>query len=316
MPTYNTSISRDSGTDALVPEPFAAQVIKDMPGSSAVMSLARRVPMSSKTHRQPILSALPDVYFVSGDTGRKQTSAQEWENLTLVAEELAVLVPVPQAYLDDSAIPIWDEVRESVTEAFGAKIDRACIFGQSKPATWGDALVPSAAGAGHVILEGSGDDLAQEVAEAAQLVAEDGLAVDGFATGPGFRWKLVGQRSQDGIPIYSPPAPSQPATLFGFPLQEARNGGWDPSIASMVLGDWSKAIIGLRQDITFHRSTDGIISDDSGAVVFNALQQDSVIFRFVMRLGWQVANPVNRVNGSDATRFPFAAVVPSGSQYS
>ena len=313
---YDQMITRDVGTDAAVPEPYSNQILQDMPRSSAVLSLARKVPMSTKTNRMPVLSVLPDVFFVNGDTGMKQTSKQDWENLTLVAEELAVLVPVPQAYLDDADIPIWQEVSSRVAEAFGAKIDRACLFGESKPVTWGDALIPSAAGAGHVGVEGTGDDLAQDVAAAAQLVAEDGLPVDGFATSPGFRWKMVGQRSDDGIPIDAPPAGAQPGTLFGYPIQESLNGGWNPSIASLLLGDWSKAIVGVRQDITFHRSIDGIISDGDGKVILNALQQDSVIFRFVMRLAWQVANPVNRVNSNEATRYPFAALVPSGSQYS
>lgn len=313
---YNDIISRVGGTDALVPEPYSAQIIQEMPQSSAVLARARRVPMSTKTNRMPVLSTLPQGYFVNGDTGLKQTTKAEWENLTLVAEELAVIVPVPQAYLDDAAIPIWSEVAALVRQAFGQKIDAATLFGQDKPATWGDAIVPASAGAGNIILEGSGDDLAQDVSEAARLVAEDGFPVDGFVASPGFRWKLVGLRSGDGIPIYAPPAGAQPGTLYGYPLNESLNGGFDTDIASLVLGDWSKAIVGLRQDITFHRSLDGIISDGDGKVVLNALQQDSVLFRFVMRLAWQVANPVTPANASDGSRFPFASVVPSSSQYS
>src|SRR5690606_20168999 len=130
--------------------------------------------------------------------------------------------------------------RPRIVEAFGAKIDAACLFGTSKPSTWGDAIVPAAAGAGHVVLAGSGDDTAQEIAEVAQMIAADGFSVNGFASSPGFRWMLHGERTTDGHPIYTPPAGPAPGTLFGFPLNESLNGGFDTDIASLVAGDWSK----------------------------------------------------------------------------
>lgn len=316
MPTYNTSINRDVSDDPLVPTPVSAQIIQEMPKASAVLSRARRVPMSTKSQRQPVLSVLPEAYFVSGDTGLKQTSTQDWENLELVAEEIAVIVPIPEAYLDDAQVPVWDEVRPRIVEAFGRKIDAATIHGTSKPSTWGDSLVVGSAAAGNIVLEGTGDDLAQEVASLAQDVSEDGFGVNGFVTSPGFRWRLVGLRSQDGIPIYAPPAGDQPGTLYGYPISESMNGAFDPTIASLVMGDWSKAIVGVRQDITFKVFTEGVISDGDGAVVLNLMQQDSVAIRAVMRLAWQVANPITAVNEDDDTRFPFGALVPASSQYS
>lgn len=312
---YNTSINRDSSDDPLVPTPVAAEVIKNLPAASAVLNMARKVPMSTKTTRQPVLSVLPEAYFVDGDTGLKQTSTADWENCTLVAEELAVIIPVPEAYFDDSQIPIWDEVRPSMVEAFGRAIDAATLFGTNKPSTWSTSIVTGAAAAGNIVLEGTGDDLAQEVASVAQEVAEDGFSVNGFASAPGLRWRLVGLRSTDGIPIYAPPAGDQPGTLYGYPLNESLNGGFDTDIATLVAGDWSKAIIGLRQDITFKVFTEGVISDGDGAVVLNLMQQDSVAIRAVMRLGFCVANPVNAVNGT-SSRYPFGALVPASSQYS
>src|SRR5690348_13079505 len=126
---FTDSLSRAETLDPLVPTPVSAQIISEMPQSSAVLSLARRVTMSSKTSRQPVLSVLPTAYFVTGDTGLKQTSKADWENVTLVAEELAVIVPIPEAYLDDAQVPVWDAVRPSIVEAFGAKIDAATLFG-------------------------------------------------------------------------------------------------------------------------------------------------------------------------------------------
>lgn len=317
MAGYNQAIARTSTNgDPLVPDPVVADVIKQLPQASAVLSVARRVPMSAKTNRQPVLSALPEAYFVNGDTGRKQTDKVVWDNVSLVAEEIAVIVPVPEAYLDDSAIPIWSEVQPLITEAFGRKIDRAALFGIDKPATWGDAVVVGAAAAGNIVLEGTGDDLAEEVAQLGQELDEDGFETTGFVSSAGLRWRLRRLRDSDGSPIYSHPADGGPATLYGLPLGESRNGGFDPEIATVIAGDWSKAIVGIRQDITFKVFTEGVISDDSGQVVLNLMQQDSVALRAVMRVAWAVANPVTPLNDDDDSRFPFAALVPASSQYS
>ena len=37
-----------------------------------------------------------------------------------------------------------------------------------------------------------------------------------------------------------------------------------------------------------------------------------VALRVVMRLGWQVPNPLNNVNTNAGTRYPFAVLLPAG----
>lgn len=313
MATYDDIVERDASLDPLVPTPVAAQVIQELPAASAVMAMARKVPMSTKSLRTPVLSVLPTAYFVNGDSGLKQTTAQDWENVVLVAEEIAALVPVPLAYLDDAQVPIWDEVRPRIVEAIGAKIDAAALFGVELPSTWGDAIVTHATAAGNTVAEGTGDDIGVDIAALAELVALDGFNVNGFAVQPGFNWRLVQLRSGDGVPIYSPLAGAQPATLFGEMLPQVRNGAWDPDEASLIAGDWSKAIVGTRQDITFEPFRAGVITDDDGTVVYNAMQQDGVVFRAVMRLGWQLANPATRQNPTEGTRSPFGVLTPAAS---
>lgn len=302
---FTDSLSRAETLDPLVPTPVSAQIISEMPQSSAVLSLARRVTMSSKTSRQPVLSVLPTAYFVTGDTGLKQTSKADWENVTLVAEELAVIVPIPEAYLDDAQVPVWDAVRPSIVEAFGAKIDAATLFGLDKPSTWGEDVLTSATNAGNTVVQGTGADLAVDIAELAGVVAKDGFAVNGFAAAPGFAWQLIGMRTAQGVPIYAPPAGGQPSGLYGRPFPEIANGAWDPDMATVIAGDWQKAIVGIRQDITFKLFTEGVISGDDGSIVLNLMQQDSVALRAVMRVGWALANPITRLNTTAATRSPF-----------
>lgn len=314
MPTYNQAIARtsyDAGGDPLVPDPISAEVIQDLPRASATMQRARKVPMGVNTQRLPVLNVLPVAYFVGGDTGLKETTRQMWAGIELVVEEIAAIVPIPEAYLDDAQVPIWNEVKPRLVEAIGAKIDAACLFGVDKPSTWGTDIYHLAVAAGNTVIAGTGDDFAQDVSNLGEKVAVDGYAVNGFISRPGLSWKLTGMRSADGIPIYQPNlSDGNPAlgSLYGYELSELNNGSFNAHDAELFAGDWKYAMVGTRQDITWKMFTEGVISDDSGNVVLNLMQQDSVALRVVTRLAWVTANPTNRLNTNASTRSPFGVV--------
>lgn len=309
MATYNSLISRDASNDPLVPTPVSAEIIQELPSMSALLTRAKQLPMSTKTQRQPVLDVLPIAYFVGGDTGLKQTTSQDWKNVDLIVEELAAIVPIPEAYLDDAQMPIWDQVRPRLVEALGSKIDGAGLFGTDKPSTWPTAIYQSAVAAGNVVVAGTGADLAVDVSSCAEKVAKDGFAIDGFVSRPGLTWKLNGIRSVQGAPIYQPNLQGTPGgTLYGYPMSELTNGAWSATEAELIMGDWSKAIIGMRQDISFKMFTEGVISDDTGKVILNLMQQDSVAMRVVMRVAFATANPATRLNTDSSTRSPFGVV--------
>lgn len=93
--------------EALIQEQVVSTIFQDAPKQSVFMSLARKLPnMTSKQTRIPVLDMLPVAYWVNGDTGFKQTSQQAWDNVYLTAAELAVIVPIPEAVLDDADFDI------------------------------------------------------------------------------------------------------------------------------------------------------------------------------------------------------------------
>ena len=310
MPTYNSLVSRDNSADPLIPDPVSDQIIQEMPTKSFILDRARQVRMSTKSQRQPVLDVLPTAYWVSGDTGLKQTSAVDWKNVSLVAEELAVIVPIPEAYLDDAQVPIWDEVRPRIVEAIGAKIDSAALFGVDKPSSWPAAIYQSAVAAGNTVRAGTAVDFGVDVAALGELVAKDGFAINGFASRPGLTWKLTAMRSTQGVPLYQPNLQegAGPGRLYGYPVSEVNNGSWDADEAELIGGDWGCAIVGMRQDITYKMFSEGVISDASGAVVLNLMQQDSVALRVTMRVAYATSNPVTTLNATENTRFPFGVV--------
>jgi hypothetical protein len=153
------------------------------------------------------------------------------------------------------------------------------------------------------------------------LMAQSGYTVNGFAAAPGSNWNLVGLRSAQGVPIYEPDLQggSPGGSLYGYPMSEVNNGSWQSGATGAVflMGDFTKSIIGIRSDISFKMFTEGVISDGSGVVQLNLMQQDAVAMRMTMRLAYATVNPVTIMepgkNISTATaRWPFGAILPVG----
>lgn len=310
--TYNDSMgSADVG--ALIPEEVAGEIISGINIQSAVMQLMRPARMSRAQQRLPVLSALPAAYFVASGGGLKQTTKMAWANKYLVAEEIAVIVPIPEAYLQDSEFDIWGEVKPKIAEAFAIKIDAAVLFGDDKPTTWGTDVYQHAVDAGNAVVRGaiSGQDVAGDVSDVMSLVENDGFDVNGHVARRSMRGVFRNLRDDNGQPIFSPGIPNkEPATLWGERLQYISNGAWDTANASLLTGDWNQGIFATRQDITYKMLTEATLTDEDGLAVFNLAQQDMVALRCVGRFAYQVVNTANR-EGSYAGQSPFGVLHPT-----
>ena len=111
----------------------------------------RGADMSRGQKRVPVLQTLPMAYFVDGDTGLKRTTRMAWANKNFDAEELACIVLIPEAVLDDADYDIWEQVKPRIEEAMGAAFDAAVLFGTGAPPAWPDDLLTGSAAAGNTV---------------------------------------------------------------------------------------------------------------------------------------------------------------------
>lgn len=311
----------------LIPETVSREILQGAIAESAVLRMGRRLPnMTSKTHKMPVLSMLPTAYWVNSEPNGgaavqgdfKQTTNMAWGNKTIYAEEIAVIVPIPEAALDDANYDIWGEIKPRLYEAFGKKIDSAILFGADKPATWRDGIVPSATTAANVVTAGgAGKDVFDDIMGEDGLIAlveGDGYDANGVVASVGMRAKLRGLRDQNGQPIFK--TDMQGATRYaldGMDTYFPNNGAFDASAALAIAGDWSQMVYSIRQDMTFKIFDTGVIQNPAtGAIEYNLMQNDMVALRAVMRLGWEVANPINAFNADKENAFPFAVYAPAG----
>ncbi len=322
---YNSQVDR-TDVGSLIPEAYSKEIIKNVPQKSAVLTQARRLPnMSRKQFRMPVLGSLPTAYFVNGDTGLKQTTDMAWANKYVNAEELAVIVPIPEAVMADTDYDMWGEIKPALEEAIGVAIDQAILYGINAPADWPDDLLTGATAAGNLLAVGglgAGTDLYDELLSEGgifSLVEADGYEVKGGIAPLVMKSKLRGIRDTNGQPIFLQNAggtmgsmqSSTQYTLDGQPLIFPKNGAIDPTKGLLLAGDFDQLVYAIRQDITWKVLDQAVIQDNTGAIIFNLAQQDMVALRVVIRLGWQLPNPINRIQPTEANRYPFAFLTPA-----
>lgn len=314
-------ISRNN-LSGLIPEPISREIMQGAIAESAVLHMGRRLPnMSSKTQTINVLDALPTAYWVNGEptetdnkASLKKTTSMAWDKKKIVAEEIAVIVPIPEAALDDANYDIWGEVQPRLREAFGKVIDSAVLFGVNKPATWRNGLVPSAISAGNNVAATT--DVFKDIMGEGGVIAkveEDGFIPNGAMAAIQMRAKLRGLVDSNGQPIFKTDMQGNTRyALDGMDMYFPNNGAYDPATALMVVGDWSQMVYAIRQDMTFKIFTEGVIQDPAnGDIKYNLMQNDMVALRAVMRLGWEIANPINAYNAGIENPFPFSVYQPA-----
>ena len=316
---YDDIIERGD-TGNMIPPEYVAEIIKSAKESSTVLQNARRLrDMERKEVKMTVEDALPMAYFVNGDNGMKRVTKAEWAGVTLTAEEIATIVPVPENVIDDSGTPIWDEVKPMLAEAVGALIDKTVLVAQTTPATWPKSIVKEAIARNHVVnVPGSSPDyfdLIMGEDGLISMVENDGYFVNGHIAAINLRGKLRGIRDEVGQPIFTPAM--QTANMYmldGVPMTFPRNGALNGSGILDIAGDWSQLVYAIRKDMTFKGFDTGVITDptNSNAIVYNLMQQDMIAMRLTMRLGFALPNPVNRVQPDGTVRYPFAVLRGQG----
>lgn len=301
-----------TGAEALINDQVANEIIQGVAEQSTVLKMGKKLAnMTSKKYKMPVLDMLPVAYWVDGDTGFKQTSKMAWKNKFIIAEELAVIIPIPEAVLEDADYDIWGEVKPRAIEALGKKIDGAALFGVDKPTSWRDGIVPGAIAAGNVVTLGADDSLYDKIMAEDGVIAkveDSGYFASGHMADISMRAKLRGLKDTTGQPIFKQDMQGATNyTLDGSSMDFPRNGVFDKAQALMISGDFSQLVYSIRQDVTYKLLTEATIVDPATKEVIYALaQQDMVALRIVMRLGWEIPNPINSLKEDEAERFPFA----------
>lgn len=290
---------------ALLAEQDIDEIINPKTSQSAALQSFHSVKMTAGTAKMPVLAALPTAGWVT-DTGAstdtKPTSKMSWKDKNLVAEEIAVIVPIHENTLDDSKFDIWGQVRPLVVAEFGRVLDLAIFQGVNKPASWTDAaLIPGAIAAGNT-LEATAD-VAEDFNDAFSLVENDEFDVNAVYTGRFMRSQLRGLRDSQNRPVYLDALRSDGDTssIYGQDLFYVTNRSWNRNQAIALVGDRDAVTLGIREDVQVK------LLDQATVGGINLAERDMVAMRFKFRVAYATAYSTA---GMAENAYPFSVITP------
>lgn len=309
---YNNVTARG---DVPVREETIDVVMDDLENTSAARSMFRNIRVGKAQQRFPVLSALPLAYWVNGDTGLKQTTEIAWANKFVNIEELAVIVPVPQNVMDDSDFDIWAEARPKVAEAIDRALDAAIFFGVNAPASFPDDVATGAVAAGNTVVVESNTTAEGgffgDLDDLLQTLDDDGFDASGVVAARSVKGRFRRARNSQGDRIDRDRVATNFREFDGMPVAYTMDGLWPTGLSAPLafMGDWARQfILAIRKDVTYEVFREGVVQDNTGAIVYNLMQQDMIALRVTFRAGWQVANTINYQQSTEANRYPAAVL--------
>ena len=296
-----------SDVSTLIENAYSQVLLDAAAAGSQALQAFPTVNLGTKTTNLPMLASLPQAGWVTEDvgdsSGTKPTSEVRWKNVTMVAEEIAVIVPVHENVIDDATTDILTEVSMLAGQAIGQKLDQAIFWGYGKPASWtSSALYTAASNATQTNTITSGaanaDDIVGAVTKSAKDLSALGLMPDTLCANLTFRYDVVNLRDANGLPIF------RDESFAGFNTSFSQNGTWDNSLATALVVDSSRVRVGVRQDIQVK------FLDQATVNSINLAEKDMVALRFKARYGYVLSTGATAF--SDAP-VPVAAVINAGS---
>ncbi len=314
-------------SSVVLPIEYGREIIRGVLGRSKALELGRRLPdMRGKTYKLNVLSSLPVAGWVKNsatpagaadEIKNKPISDLAWQGKDLVAEEIAVIVPVSLNTLRDveNFVDIVPEITEQVVGAFQQVIDATIFFGVGSPWTGFNGIVADATTAGATVTwDGtSGVSFYNAVNDAMEKVENSGYVPTAILGGPSLNSAFRKTITELGV------LAGDQGEIGALPRHIDLTGGFNQSSAFAIVGDFRYLVYSFREEMEMRLLEEATLVDPAtGNTLYNLAQQDMVAFRFTMRLAAAIPNPVNRVSGqlnsgstnivASAAAYPFAII--------
>jgi len=303
-----------SDFSGIIPHEYSQQIIEEATQQSTVLQLAQLLPMGTRISELPVPATLPTADWITGanlppgGAGRKPYTAMRLAPQVITAEEIAAVVAIPDQYLEDNTINLWNWCRPRLAEAIAVRLDATVLFGTGAiPATFPTGGIVNAAGNAFSRPVVNGIDAVDGVNQAMSLVEQQGIAVTGHSADLGAKGQFRGVRDQNGSLLLGTEQVGnmQRPTLYGAPI--AYSAYAQVTNADFVTGAWQYLVIGVRQDIRFRFDPSGVIVNPAnGQVEVSGFQDNVTPCKIWARFGCTIVKPVTpRVPGGAV---PFARV--------
>lgn len=216
-----TSLSSINNT--LLPASITGPIFDQAVESSAVMSLARRVPLSMTAQTAiPVSMDVPAAGWVS-EGGVKPVGNGGVSVKTMVGKKVALLVPVSQEIAMTNAAGLYAQLRQDLPTAIARAFDYAAIHGTDLrtggAGPFADYLIKGATSVELGTTAQASGGMFADLVSGEKIVTDAGYDFTGFAADPRLKPTLKLTTDTQGRPLWvdSPSDGRMAGNLIGYP---------------------------------------------------------------------------------------------------
>ena len=278
-PTNRTSID--------LPVDVSQEIIQKTQEESAIMQLARQIPLPGRGAAVNVITSDPEAAWV-GETNAKPVSDPGLATKILRGYKLAVIVPFSNEFRRDVAT-LYDAVVDRLPRALGAKFD-ATVFGNgSAPGSDFDTFAS-------VTAQAIGADAYAGLVAADGDVAAHGGIMNGVVLAPQGKSILLSSVDRDGRPLFinSVAEGAIPMVLGARTLQSkgAYVAGTSPAPNKVgIVGDWTQSVFGTVEGVRITYSEDATLDLGNGTLI-NMFQDNMFAVRAEIEVGFRADTSV------------------------
>lgn len=289
---HTSPITSSDLNSIFLPPEMIDPIFEQSVEQSAVMSLAKRVPLSMTAQTAvPVPLDVPTADWVE-QAGRKPLSTGGMDVKLMSGKKIAVLIPVAMEVARSNAAGLYSQLQKDLPTAFARAFDRATIHGKTMKGATGPFADYLAMTTKSVTIGGTSQangGIWGDLVAGQKEVIDDDWDYTGTVLDYRMKPSLLGATDTTGRPILvDTTAPGTGAalagSLVGEPVAYSRSvsgklrrqtGTVDTGLRG-IGGDWSQTAYGVGMDITMKVSSEATYIDEDGGV-HSAFQENLVL---------------------------------------
>lgn len=283
-------------TSLNLPGSVSSEILQKAQEASAVMSLARQIPLPGLGATIPVITGDPEAGWV-GETEKKPVKRATLETKQMSAYTLAVIVPFSNQFRRD-AQALYQQLVQRLPGALAKKFD-ATVFGAvDAPGSNFDTLKNCTA---QSIFTNAYGGL---VAADEDIASHDGI-LNGFVLSPKGKSILLNAVDGNNRPLFiNNVADGAVPMILGAPVKQSK-GAYIAETSSAdavvgVAGDWTQAVYGTVEGVQVAISDQATLTD--GGTTINLFEQNMFAVRAEIEVGFRCDTTVfNKLTGKTKT---------------
>lgn len=279
----STGISTNR-TNIDLPVDVSQEIIQKTQESSAVMKLARQIPLPGRGVAINVITSDPEAAWV-GETDSKTVSNPGLNTKVMRGYKLAVIVPFSDEFRRDAAA-LYDACVQRLPGALGQKFDKTVFGGVNKPGSDFDNFAA-------ITAQSLASDPYAGLVAADTDIAINGGILNGFVLAPQGKGILLGATDQDKRPLFINNVAEGAIPMILGARTEVSKGAYVSGSPQTIgfAGDWTQAMYGVVEGVKIDFSSDATLDLGNGTTI-NLFQRNMFAVRAEIEIGFRADTTV------------------------